>query len=73
MLNLLKCPRELRGTLHVPLHVQSQVVRAGEGALAQVALEGPVSGVLPEVARELVGAGELPAAALPVAVVRLFT
>lgn len=59
--------------LHVPLHVQGQVVRPGEGPVAEVALEGPVPGVLAVVAGELVGAGELPAAALPVAVVRLLT
>ena len=53
--------------------MQSQVVRAGERPLAQVALERPVARVLAEVAREFVGAGELPAAALPAAVVRLLT
>lgn len=58
---------------HVPLHVQCQMVGAGEGALAQVALEGSVAGVLAEVTCELVGAGKLPAAAFPVAVVRLLT
>lgn len=49
------------------------MVGAGEGALAQVALEGSVAGVLAEVTCELVGAGKLPAAAFPVAVVRLLT
>lgn len=57
----------------VSLHMQSQVVGAGEGALAQVALERPVAGVLAEMTRQLVGAGELPAASLPVAVVRFLT
>lgn len=57
----------------MPLHVQRQMVGAGEGALAQVALEGSVPGVLAEVTRELVGAGKLPAAAFPVAVVGLLT
>lgn len=40
--------------LHMPLHMESQVVRAREGALAQVTLKGPVSGVLPEVTGQLV-------------------
>ena len=55
------------------LHVQSQVVGAGEGPLAEVTLERPVSSVLAEVARQLVGAGELPTAAVPAAVVWLLT
>ena len=57
----------------MPLHVQSQVVRPGEGPVAEVALEGPVPGVLAIVTGELVGASELPAAAFPVAVVGLLT
>lgn len=57
----------------MPFHVQSQVVRPGERPVAEVALEGPVAGVLAIVTGELVGAGELPAAAFPVAVVGLFT
>lgn len=61
------------GRLHVPLHVEGEVVGAGEGSLAQVALERPVSGVFPEVPCELVRPGELPAAAFPVAVIWLFT
>lgn len=40
--------------LHVPLHVQRQVVGAREGAVTQVALEGPVARVLAVVARELI-------------------
>ena len=55
----------------VTFHVQRQVVGAREGSLAQLALERPVAGVLAVVARQLVGAGELPAAALPRALVRL--
>ena len=55
------------------LHVQSQVVGAGERPLAQVTLERTVARVLAEVTREFVGAGELPAAAFPAAVVRLLT
>lgn len=39
---------------HMPLHVKSQVVRAGEGTLAKVTLERPVSGVLPEMTGQLV-------------------
>lgn len=57
----------------MPLHVESQVVRAREGALAQVTLKGPVSGVLPEVTGQLVRPGKLPAAALPVTVVGFLT
>lgn len=45
------------------------MVRPGESAFTQVALERPVSGVLPEVTRELVGTSELPAATFPTAVV----
>lgn len=59
--------------LHVPLHVQRQVVRAREGTVAEVALERPVARVLAVVAREFVRARELPAAAVPVAVVGLLT
>ena len=38
----------------VPLHVQGEVVRAGEGPLAHSALERSVPCVLPEVAGQLV-------------------
>lgn len=55
----------------MPLHVESQVVRPGEGPVAFLTLERPVTRVLPVVAGELVGTCKLPAAALPVAVVRL--
>ena len=55
----------------MPLEVQRQVVRPGEGPLAHPALEGPVARVLPHVPGELVGAGKLPAAVLPRAHVRL--
>ena len=54
---------------HVSLHVQGQVVAPGESPLTQVTLERPVTRVLPEVTCELVGTSELPAAALPAAVV----
>ena len=47
------------------------MVRSGKRALADVALEGFVSRVLPEVARELVRPRETPRATLPVADVRL--
>ena len=53
------------------LHVQREMVAAGEGSLAQLALERSVAGVLAVVARQLVGARELPPAALPAAQVRL--
>lgn len=58
---------------HVSLHVKCQVVRPGEGALTQVALEGPVSGVFAEMTSQLIGAGEFPSTAFPAAVVRLLT
>lgn len=57
----------------VSLHVQGQVVRSGEGARADGALEGFGARVLPVVARQLVGAGEAPVAAVPRAPVRLLT
>lgn len=62
-----------RPRLHVSLHVQGQVVGPGEGPVAQVALEGPVTRVLAVVAGKLVRARELPAAAVPVAMIRLLT
>lgn len=58
---------------HVSLHVKCEVVRPGECPLAQVALEGPVSGVLAVMTREFVRACELPPAAFPAAVVGLLT
>lgn len=58
---------------HVSLHVKCQVVRPGEGAFAQVALEGPVACVFAEMTGELIGAGEFPSTAFPAAVVRLLT
>lgn len=57
----------------VALHVKSEVVRSGEGPVAHLALEGPVSRVLPVVTGELVRPGKLPAAILPRALVRLLT
>ncbi|CAN7945211.1 unnamed protein product, partial [Ixodes pacificus] len=45
--------------------MERQVVRPGEGPLAELALERLLARVLPEVARQLVGPGELPRAALP--------
>ena len=53
------------------LHVQGQVVAAGERPRAEVALEGLRPRVLAVVPRQLVGAGKLPAAAVPGALVRL--
>ena len=49
------------------------MVGAREGPLAQVTLERPVARVLPEMTREFVGSGELPAAAVPVAMIRFFS
>jgi hypothetical protein len=57
----------------VALHVQRQVVRSGEGALTQVALEGLLSCVFPVVTSQLVGARELPRATFPRALVRLLS
>ena len=57
----------------VAFHVEGQVITAGELALAQVALEGLGSGVLPVVTRQLVGPGKLPPATLPSAHVGLLT
>lgn len=59
--------------LHVPLHVQGQVVRAGKGTVAQVTLEGTVTGVFAEVACKFVGSGKLPTASFPVAMIGFFT
>lgn len=55
------------------LHVKGQVVRPGEGALAQVALEGTVASVFAEMAGQLVGASEFPSTTFPAAVVWLLT
>ena len=52
-------------------HVEGEVIGSREGALTDVALEGFVSRVLPEVAREFVRPRETPRATLPVADVRL--
>lgn len=50
---------------HVPPHVQGEVVGAGEGSVAHLALEGLGAGVLAEVAGQLVRAGEAPVALIP--------
>lgn len=57
----------------VTLHVQGQMVRAGEAAAAGDALEGFGPGVFPVVSGELVRSGETPVAVLPCATVRLLT
>lgn len=59
--------------LHVALHVQCEMVGPGEGTLAEVTLKGSMSGVLSEMAGQLVRAGELPTATFPTAVIRLLT
>ena len=51
--------------------MEGQVVAAGELPVAEVALEGLRPRVLAVVPRQLVGAGKLPAAAVPRALVRL--
>lgn len=53
--------------------VQGEVVGAGEGAVTLGASERLDARVLAKVPRQLVGAGEAPGAALPGAVVRLFS
>ena len=50
--------------------MECEVIGASKGPLAVLALEGLDSSVLAHVARELVGAGELPAATLPVTFIR---
>lgn len=57
----------------VPLHVQGQVVGAGEAAVAHPALEWLGPGVLPVVARQLIRACEPPITAFPGAFVWLLT
>ena len=57
----------------VGAHVRFEVVRAGELPLADVALEGPDSCVLPAVPPELVGPREPLATPLMVADVRLLS
>lgn len=55
--------------LHMSLHVQCQMVRSGEGPLAEVTLERPMTSVFSVMTSQLVGPGELPATTLPVTVV----
>lgn len=62
-----------RGSVLVALHVQRQVVGAGEAAVAHPALERLGARVLPVVAGQLVRPGEPPVAAVPVALVGLLT
>lgn len=66
-------PRRAGAARSVPLHVQREMIATGERALAEVALEGLLAGVLAVVPRQLVRAGELPRAALPCALVRLLS
>jgi len=46
-------------------HMEGEMVGPGEGALAQMALERSVSGVLAEVTGQLIRASELPRTAFP--------
>ena len=55
------------------LHVQRQMIWPAERALTELALKGPVAGVLALVAGQLVAACKAPAAALPAAQVGLLT
>lgn len=57
----------------MPLHVQGQMIRSGEGSLAQVALKRPVSRVFSVVTRQLVRPGELPSTTFPTAMVGFLT
>lgn len=57
----------------MPLHMEGQMIRPGEGPLAEATLEGPVPGVLPVMAGQLIGTRELPPASLPPTLIRLFT
>ena len=57
----------------VSLHMQGEVVAAGETALADVAFEGFGARVLPDVTRELIRARESPQTVLVSASVRLLT
>lgn len=59
--------------LNVTLHVQRQVVGTREAAIAVATLEGFGAGVFAVVARQLVRAGEAPAATLPLAFVGLLS
>lgn len=73
MLGLEVKVRRLWPTSLVPLHVECQVIGAGEAAPTVVALEGLGSRVFPEVAGEFVGSGEPPLTAFPRTPVRLLT
>lgn len=55
----------------VALHVQGQMIGAGEAAAAGHALEGFGAGVFPVVSGELIRSSEAPVAVLPCAPVRL--
>lgn len=55
----------------VPLHVQGEMVGAGEAAAAHGALEGFSAGVFAEVARQLVRTGKPPVTPFPCAPVWL--
>lgn len=57
----------------VSLHVQGQVVRAGETAVTHATLKRLCPGVFPVMACQLIRAGEAPLTSLPGAVVRLLT
>jgi len=54
-------------------HMEGEMVGPGEGALAQMALERSVSGVLAEVTGQLIRTSKLPAATIPAAMVGLLT
>lgn len=57
----------------MPLHVQGQVVGAGEATAAHAALERLCTGVFPEMASQLIRTGKTPLASLPGALVWLLS
>lgn len=57
----------------VSLHVQGQVVRAGETTAAHAALERFRTGVFPEMASQLIRTGKTPLTSLPGALVWLLS
>lgn len=75
-INACRCKRSARsvqGLVLVPLHVQSEVVGAGEAAAAHGTLERLSARVFAEVARELIRTSESPVTPFPCAPVWLLT
>ncbi|GIY21207.1 hypothetical protein CEXT_636301 [Caerostris extrusa] len=57
----------------MPLHVQRQMIRSGEGSLTQLTFEWLLTCVFSVVSGQFVGPGKLPSTALPCACVWLLT